>query len=312
MKTSFTIFKSLYDNTTDKYIDLESFERFEGLLYGLSQEQRASKKEAQLISPAVFQPDTTRKNINVVEWGGWAAIDVDDHVFECDLEQELKDRYGSYTYICYSTASSTESHPKFRLVFQCSERVEQDRIRHFWFALNTELGCIGDRQTKDLSRMYFIPGLYDGAYNFYFTNAGRPIEPSELIAKHPFVDSTKPSSFLDRLPLAMQQSILQHRKDSMNNTDIHWTSYRDCPFVSKKMLADYSSISDTGWYAKMYQLMCSIAIKAVENRYPITSHQIADLCLELDRDTGGWYQNRPFLVEAENAIEFAYRNAHVG
>ena len=44
------------------------------------------------------------------------------------------------------------------------------RSNTFWYALNKELGDIGDPQTKDLSRMYYVPGKYEGAYNFIFNN----------------------------------------------------------------------------------------------------------------------------------------------
>ena len=306
---SLTIFKNQYDNKTNKRMDLQSWEDFEDLLYKLSTQPLASKREANLISPATYKPDTTRANDNVVEWGGWAAIDVDDHVFEGDLEQELKEKYGHFKFVCYSTASSTDDHPKFRLVFPLTERVEAERIKHFWFPLNTEVDGIADRQTKDLSRMYFIPADYAGANNFIFSNDGNTIDPSAIMAKHPYVDTSKAKSFFDRLPQEMQQRVLEHRKNKSMNTNVTWTSYQDCPFVSRKMITDYTMISQTGWYAKMYQMMCSIAVKAVRMNYPISSSEIATLCREIDRDTGNWYENRPLEVEANNAIEFAYRNA---
>ena len=106
----------------------------------------------------------------------------------------------------------------------------------------------------------------------------------------------------------MQKKVLEHRKNGMINTNVSWSSYRDCPFVSKRMIDEYMMISQTGWYAKMYQLMCSIAIRAVRQQYPINASQIAQLCREIDRETGNWYASRPMEVEANNAIEFAYRN----
>ena len=312
---SLTIFKAVYDNKTHRRMDFASFDEFEKLLYELSQQpgykakRGEKKKSSPLITPAVFKPDTTRANDNVIEWGGWAALDVDDHTFEGNLDEELKERYGNYRYICYSTASSTVEYPKFRLVFPCTERVNQSSIRSFWFALQTELGNIGDTQTKDMARMYFVPAVYPSAHNFIFSNPGAWIDPAELMAKHPYTDVSKAKSFFDRLPAEMQKKVLEHRKSMSMNTNVTWTSYRDCPFISKKMINEYMMISQTGWYHKMYQLMCSIAIKAVRMQYPINSAEIATLCREIDRETGNWYENRPMEVEANNAIEFAYRNA---
>ena len=309
MTYSLTIFKSLYDNKTDKRMDFASWDKFEQTLYGLASQPLPDKKSAQLISPAVYQPGTTRANKNVVEWAGWAAVDVDSHVFEGNLENELRDRYGHWYYVCYSTASSKEDHPKFRLIFPLKSAVEQSKIKEFWFALNSEVGSIGDKQTKDLSRMYYIPANYADANNFIFTNTGEWIDPFELIKKHPLpVAETTGKNFFDRLPVAMQQMIVQHRKDSAENSNVHWSSYRDCPFVAKSAVGAYKSITGEGWYHGMYKLMVSIAGNAVKQKYPITPTEIAVLCKEIDMETGGWYENRPLETEAERAIEFMYKN----
>jgi hypothetical protein len=307
MAISLTLFNSIYDNKTDKSMNLSDWQQFEKLLYDLSSIKKESKKDAQLISPATYQPNTTRANANVINWAGWAAVDVDDHVFEGNLKNELYARYGNLYYICYSTASSTDDHPKFRLVFPLKSSIRRDKIKKFWFALNTELGSIGDRQTKDLSRMYYIPAQYAGANNFIFTNSGVWIDPDALMDKHPLPEK-QGSTFFERLPEEMQKTIIQHRKDQMENRSIKWTSYHDCPFINKNLIAEYKATSGTGWYHLMYRIMVSIAGNAVKREYPITVSEIVQLCKELDIETGQWYDNRPLDKEAERAIEFVYSN----
>jgi hypothetical protein len=304
---SVTVFKNLFDNKTHRKMEFSDFDKFEELLYTLSHIEREGKRDAELISPAVYKNGTTRANDNVTGWAGWCAIDVDDFAFEGNLENELRNRFGDYRYVCYSTASSTHDLPKFRLVFQLTGEVEAVRIKHFWFALNTNLDQLGDRQTKDLSRMYYIPGRYAGANNFIFSNDGDPIDPFELIAKVPYVEKTG-NSFLDRLPDNMKAQVIQYRKDKMQNTSVSWTGYHDCPFFPKNLAAEYRTISNTGWYHKMYQIMVAIAGNAVKNEYPITSRQISELCRQLDLETGNWYENRPLDKEADRAIEYVYRN----
>ena len=308
MDISVTLFRNIYDNKTHRSINLADFSDFEQVLYHLSEVPRKSKKQAELMSPATYLPDTTRANKNVVDWRGWCAVDVDDFEFEGDLKNELVNRFGDYRWVCYSTASSTIDSPKFRLVFPLTEAVRSDRIKAFWFALQTELGELGDKQTKDLSRMYYIPGRYAGAHNFIFSNNyGLPIYPDLLMKKHPYVEKTG-NSFFDRLPEAMQKEIIEHRKSNMDNVDIHWTSYRDCPFFPKKLEAEYRLISNTGWYHKMYQIMIAIAGTAVGKKYPITADEIAVMCRELDQETGNWYENRPLTKEADRALEYVYKN----
>ena len=307
MEISLTLFKSVFDNKTHRRLDLDNFDQFKHLLYDLAKIPRESKQEAQLISPATYRPNTTRANTNVVDWGGWCAVDVDDHKFEGDLQNELVTLYNKFSFICYSTASSREDYPKFRLVFPLTKRVEADNIRAFWYALNTELGSIGDKQTKDYSRMYYIPGTYKSAFNFIFDHTGVPIDPDVLMAKHPAPIKTS-NSFFDRLPEAIQSQIVEHRKAKLDNTSFNWSSYRDCPFFPKNLESEYRLINNTGWYHKMYQIMVAIAGNAVKNNYPITCQEITTMCRELDQETGNWYENRPMEKEADRALEYVYKN----
>ena len=308
MDYSLTLFKSIFDNKTQKRMDFTSYTQFERLLFDLAQQKREDKKSAPLISPATYVEDTTRANDNVLGWAGWCAVDVDEHVFDGDLEKELIDAYGKWNHVIYSTASSTKEHPKFRIVFPLTVHLPAEKIKHFWYALNKELGDVGDAQTKDLSRMYYIPGKYEGAYNFIFNNfSGEVMDPYDIMAKHNYVEKYS-SSLLDNLPPSIRKAMLVHRKNEMVNTNVSWSNYKDCPFVNKKMVKEYNEITDTGWYTKMYAIMVSIAGNAIRKKYPITAAEITTLCKEIDYENGNWYKSRPFDKEADRAIEFVYSN----
>lgn len=308
-----TIFKNQYDNKTHRRTSFQSWLDFTVSLRDsyMKPGEKGGANSSPLITPSVFDVGTTRSNKSVLYWSSWCCVDVDDNIDGVtdseSLREWLKNRFGQYDYIVYNTASCRENNIKFRIVFRLDERVENARIRAFWHALNTELGELGDPQTKDLSRMYYVPAQYPNAYSFFMINNGDAINVSELIAKHPYVEKSG-NSFLDRLPLAMQQAVIQHRKDALNNTDYRWSSYRDCPFWPRKLGAEYQQITGTGWYSKMYKIMIAIAGNAYSKGYPITASQIADLCREFDRETGNWYENRPLIVEADRALEYIYKN----
>ena len=288
-------------------MDFTSYYQFENLLFELAQQKRKDKKSAPLISPAVYKENTTRANANVIGWAGWCAVDVDDLKVEGNLEKELLDRYGTWNHVIYSTASSTEEHPKFRIVFPLTFHVPKKKIKHFWFALNKELGDVGDPQTKDLSRMYYVPGKYEGAYNFIYNNfSGEDMSPYEIMSKHEYVEKT--GSLIDNLPREIRKQLLAHRKNEMTNTNVTWSNYKDCPFVNQKLVKEYNQITDTGWYVKMYSIMVSIAGNAIRKKYPITAAEITILCKEIDYENGNWYRTRPFDKEADRAIEFVYGN----
>lgn len=302
--TALTIFDSIYDNKTHKQMNFKSFTEFESMLYKLAGDNRyKTKKEAPLISPAIYTPETTRSNTNVEYWGGFAIVDVDD--YEGDMK-DIEKAYADYQYVCYSTASSTKEHPKFRLVFPLRRTIDRDDITAFWYALNKEIGGIADVQTKDMSRMYYVPSSYEGAHNFIFTHEGNIMCPDQVMEKHQWVKPAE--SFLDKLPEAIRKGLIDHKRNSLNNTDYSWTGYIDCPFVNKRQVEEFKGISGSGWYHKMYQMMVTIAGNAMSKGYPITAREIEYLMRDLDTDTGGWYSKRPIGKEAERAIEFVFKN----
>ena len=299
-----TLFSGVYDNKTDKTIDLPDFEHFKEVLFKLSKVKRKGKEDAELMSPATYLKNTTRANANVVKWAGWCAVDVDDYM---GTVESIKEDFPDYNYICYSTASCSPEALKFRLVFPLTTHVGKDEIKHFWFALNKELGETGDIQTKDLSRMYYIPGDYENAYNFIHENPGPTMDPQTIMDKHEYVEKSGNTLF-DHLPQAMQEAMMEHMKNKLTNTNVKWTGYKDCPFFPRQLEQEYRTISGSGWYHKMYQIMVALAGNAIKNNYPITSREIAYLCRELDIDTGNWYAKRPLDKEAERALEYVYKN----
>ena len=304
MEISLTIFDSIYDNKTDKRMDYESFEEFESVLYRLAKSDKyPTKSEAPLISPATYLPSTTRANNNVVAWGGFGIVDVDDYIGDiADIELI----YEKFKYICYSTASATVDKPRFRLVFPLTRWIDKDEIKHFWFALNKEIGDIADAQTKDLSRMYYIPNHYKGAFNFIFSHDGDIMDPNELMSKHSYVEPNQ--GMFGNFPPAIREAIIKDRKSKLTNTNFTWTGYSDCPFVNQKKVEEYKRNTTGGWYYGMYQIMVSIAGNATMRGYPITAKEIEFIVRDLDSETGNWYTKRPIEKEAERAIEFVFAN----
>ena len=54
--------------------------------------------------------------------------------------------------------------------------------------------------------------------------------------------------------------------------------------------------------------MVSVATNAVRDGYAISTSEIVSLIRELDMETTQRYQTRALDVEADRALEFAYRN----
>ena len=307
----FTLFRSAFDNKTHRRAELE-WDKFVEFLEALSQEPgykpakgELGVKGSPLISPAVFTKDSLRRNVNVLYWGGWCAIDIDE--YEGKKPSQIVESFAAYENVIYSTASSTRKKPKFRVVLQLSENVPATKIRHFWYALNKEFNSLADPQTKDLARMYYIPGQYPAALNFFLKNKGKVLDPNELMEKHSDY-SVQRHGFGASMSEEMQKRIAEYRLSQMENTQYRWSGYRDCKFVNRRLVEEYKAITGSGWYSKMYSIMASIASRAIYMKYPITPDEIAALCREIDNETGGWYKGRPLEVEASRAISFALLN----
>ena len=52
----------------------------------------------------------------------------------------------------------------------------------------------------------------------------------------------------------------------------------------------------------------NIKIPIINTKKINTCELIANLCSELDKETGNWYNNRPFQLEANSALEYIYRS----
>ena len=183
------------------------------------------------------------------------------------------------------------------------------KIKAFWHAINALVLDVVDAQTKDLSRMYYVPAKYPDAYNFIFKNEGKHINPFDLMAKYPYVEATRKKNFLKTLPDAIQREVISYRRNQMENM-VTWTGYKDCSFFPKKLAQEYTGmahIDGSGRYQKMYQIMVAIAGNASEAGYPITAEEIVDLCREFDIANTNLYEKRPMLKEAQNALEYAIK-----
>ena len=309
MEYNLTIFKSIFDNKTHRRMAFKTFDEFESLMKDLQKvEKRKLQKgekpndqTAELISPAIYQSTDSRKNSNVLGWGSWVALDIDDYDGNID---SVFEQFKDYRYFSYSSASSTKEKPKCRIVLPLTSFIKNEKIKHLWFAINKEFGEINDPQTKDFSRMYYVPAKYPNSYTFFKSNQGKAIEPEALMAKHSFFEAYKESKW----GADVEKMLEQFKKDNLCNYDVKWSSYRDCPFVNKQLVTEYQVITETGWYHKMYQIMVSIAAKALKRNYPITPKEVSALCKEIDSETGGWYKTRPLELEASRAIEYAMKN----
>ena len=112
-----TQFDTIYDKDTTKVHTYENLEDFEKVFYNLSKRPGYKPKKGEfkegspLITPATFSTKSGRKNVNVIEWNRWAALDIDE--YECDFEESLM-TFKDYYFICYSIIIKRETQVSYR------------------------------------------------------------------------------------------------------------------------------------------------------------------------------------------------------
>ena len=305
-KVKFTIFNRVTDASTNKQMQLDWID-FVRMLENLSQipAEKTGPNAAKLFSPAFYAPGSRRRNADVLGWS-WACLDIDD--LGDTSPKEILDMFDEYEYVLYSTASCTAENIKFRVIFPLTCEVPANKIKAFWFAINKKFKGIPDAQTKDLSRMYFMPAKYKNAAHFFVKHPGKSLDPWQLMREYPYTPPSTKSSVFDKLSETMQRQMLDKYRASLDKR-YEWNSYLDCPFVNKNRLASYTALSGSGWYHEFYSLMVSIAGNAIRRGYPITVNELVQLMREIDLATGNWYADRPIEVEAQRAIDFVLRNS---
>ena len=112
-------------------------------------EENASKTDGALWSPVEYYPDTTRGNRNVRF--------IEALVVDMDGESFREARLDGLEWFAYSTYSHRDDDPHYHLVLPLAERVPASLWRAVWQGLHERLNLVGDPQTKDPARLFYLP-----------------------------------------------------------------------------------------------------------------------------------------------------------
>lgn len=112
-------------------------------------EENPSKTDGALWSPVEYYPDTTRGNRNVRF--------IEALVVDMDGESFREARLDGLEWFAYSTYSHRDDDPHYHLVLPLAERVPAGLWRAVWQGLHERLNLVGDPQTKDPARLFYLP-----------------------------------------------------------------------------------------------------------------------------------------------------------
>lgn len=253
-----------------------------------------------LISPAIYSEDgVSRSNENVVGWD-IVCMDIDDGIK--DINQVLN-HFSKYSYIVYSSPNCTKDKLKLRVVIPLKSRAERKVLKQIWFGLNEWCGGIIDKQTKDYSRLFYVPAQYtnrgDDYTHFFLTNDGISLDWEALIERFPSPPEKDLFKIKDPL-LGLKRKIFQNAKGipSMNITD------PNCPFVKQWMREKYA-LTPVGAHHRaiyIFALQCCHNAESIE--YPLSHEELVDMMRQLDDLDGGYYDDKKLQDSAKDALEF--------
>lgn len=112
-------------------------------------EENAVKQAGSLWSPVEYDAGTTRGNRNV-RFVEALVVDMDGEAFD-------NARLDGLEWFAYSTYSHRLDDPHYHLVLPLAERVPASLWRVVWAELHERIGLIGDPQTKDPARIFYLP-----------------------------------------------------------------------------------------------------------------------------------------------------------
>lgn len=253
-----------------------------------------------LISPAIYATDGDgRRNENVVGWD-MVCMDIDDGVNDL---AKVKAHFSQFSYIIYSSPNCTAQKLKLRVCIPLTKRADRKVLKQIWFALNEWCGGIIDVQTKDYSRLFYVPARYTnrGAEytHFFVTNKGISLDWEALIDKFP----SPPEQDLYKIKnplLGLKRKIFQNAKGipSMVITD------PNCPFVKHWMREKYALTPVGGHHRAIYIFALQCCGNAEKIEYPLSVDELVDMMRQLDDLDGQWYDDKKLMDTAKDALSF--------
>ncbi len=166
--------------------------------------KRGCKPWADLFQMATFQTPTEFPDKKTI--GGWSpALFKDDKRLKTNVEQvtalvldydakltnttvaEAVELWGDYSGAIHTTWSSTPERQCFRVILPFSRPVTPDEYPLIWTWARNEAAFMGqqlDEQTKDASRLWYLPGVRPGARPDYqlVLLPGQTLDPDRVLA----------------------------------------------------------------------------------------------------------------------------------
>ena len=191
-------------------------------------EENDVKQAGALWSPVEYDAGTTRGNRNV-RFVEALVVDMDGEAFD-------DARLDGFEWFAYSTYSHRLDDPHYHLVFPLAEKVPASLWRVVWAELHDRIGLVGDPQTKDPARIFYLPQhAPDQPFEFH-EGHGALLDSSLRLDVEPVINPVSPRSKQVRQPR-------QRRAGAEMLSEAWWTAPVD--------ISRWDGLSDAELYLAM-------------------------------------------------------------
>ncbi|MCO6414797.1 hypothetical protein JYK14_01200 [Siccirubricoccus sp. KC 17139] len=267
-----------------------------------TQEKESSDNVAAIIN-ATFKADATSKSLSQVESGtDWMAFDLDDLTLsdQARIKQTLAGLNNHY--LMWSTTKHQATQPRLRVVLPFDRILTIEEHAKLWHLFNHIFDGLVDSKTHNINRLHYVPYAWADSNQHLFIDHSEGAETLPADQMLSWADQLIDSGVI-RVTPQVDDAAVDELRASLHNTALSWNGYRDCPFVDQDMLEEYRNAPEGG---RFYHFMTRIAVRSINQSYPIQAGELASLALELDREITG-KERKSAASEARNALLWAQR-----
>lgn len=179
-----TFFSSAYsrDPTVVEMTDDEFFAICRDSAAQPRQVSDQSKREAMMLSPAIYDPGG-RRRLEDARGADFTALDFDEGDWTV-FSAAAWCRARGLAHVIYTTAKSRPAHHRFRLVLFFERRVSAVEYPAAWQSIDRMMPAVVDPSTKDITRLSIAPYCWEGAFNYLVVAHGVSLDIDDVMSRY--------------------------------------------------------------------------------------------------------------------------------
>lgn len=234
------------------------------------------------VAPFLRHPGATRRtNDDVVSMSNWFGADVDTPGWYID---RIRGKLLGLTWCCYTTASSQPDAMRWRVMVLLDREYPAEDHARIWAWFNSKFDNQLCAQTKNVSRIYYMPACWDGELPVFECSYGKPAHVDSILAMvgpiHAHAPRTPYCSTMKRAP-------------------------NDTPIITDHMLAEVCAMPEGG---RIYKVMCMAAKRFRLEGWTLDASDLEMAALEANDTISPGKKRVGLLREAQRALDWADRH----